>query len=527
MGIIQFYYLEYFIFLEQFLTKYCIIILSFFMKVLIVFVLIALFNNVSGQTSEKLPSNVNKPGYGKFAPTVSADGKRLIFEANFNGYWKLYQTVLKKDNSWTDPEYITKINDFKGSSVFIGGPFLTYDENMIIFTSDCSGGFGDLDLWYSKREGENWSEPVNMGRKINTPSYEGFPSLSADGKDLYFVRNADKNFVDGKHRYKIFVAHKNDNDSWSEPVALPETINQGGEFGPKIMPDNKTLLFSSIRKGGKGDYDLYSSKKLNDNTWSTPKNLTFINTAEEDELPSVPAACDFLYFASGPSSSTNIHRIPVPSEFCFNKSIIVQGYIKDKVTGKPLEASINITDVKDNKPIGTIKSNETDGKYTIVLNVGGKYDFSCTKANYSFYSEILDVTTQTNFTIIEKNIEIIPLAKDVAFTLNNLVFAPNSVKLKEESTPELDRIVKMMQINPNMVVEIGGHTDDNKSIELKYSIELSENRANEVTKYLISKGISSVRLKAKGYGKTQPKFSNETSEGRAKNRRVEFKVIQF
>lgn len=457
----------------------------------------------------------------EFAPTISPDGKTMIFQSNREGGGfddvKLYISH-KTESGWTEPVSLDKVN----SITWDGGPFLTYDQNFLIISSRRSGGQGDVDLWISHRLGDDWARPVNMGPPINTPAYEGFGSLANDDKTLYFMRDTADLRDCG---FDICVSVKQ-GEVWSEPVNLPYPINTAYcEAHPIILPDGKTLIFSSKRPGGFGDYDLYKSERQEDDSWSEPINLgSFINTPADDRVVSIPASGDILYFASGDLDKTDLYSVPIPPDVQPTLVITVSGTVKDASNpDKPLHAEITILDMESAQDTTFVESNQRDGSYIVILNKGKIYDVSVSSPGYTFYSTKFDLTHLEAYDEVTRDILLEPLKTGVKFVLNNIYFELDSYDLLGDSKYELDRVMKLLTENPNMQVEISAHTDSTASEQ--YNLTLSMNRAQSVIDYLTARGVEKSRLIARGFGEKFPIASNATEDGRQMNRRVEFKII--
>lgn len=213
---------------------------------------------------------LNTPDYVEYAPTISADGKTMIFQSNRSdgASYKLYESKLGKDGVWSQPVSLDKINNYGSSNDLIGGPSLSFDGNLLLFFATFNSGFGREDIYYSTREADGWSEPVNLGEAVNSPGYEGFPSISPDLKTLYFVKEKPLDEIDNKtvrknlsFAYTICESHKSNEGVWSTPKELPLPINLYSSKAPRIMADNRTLIFSAIRSEEKLDYDLSNHKK--------------------------------------------------------------------------------------------------------------------------------------------------------------------------------------------------------------------------------------------------------------------------
>jgi OmpA-OmpF porin, OOP family len=479
--------------------------------------------NLKAQDITNIGKPVNTSDHTEYAPTISSDGKTMILESDQSGYWKLYETKKLANGKWSEPVYIEEINDTGDEADFIGGPFLTYDDNYIYYTSDRNDGIGGVDIWYSKKQGKTWSNPKNLGRPINTSNYDGFPSVSPDGHSLYFMRDAKEPSVKDGNCYAIYVSHKIDDGSWGPPEMLPEPINTGCDGWPRIMADNKTLIFSSKRGNNTDNFDLYKTELQDDGTWSKPKPFTFANTDTDDKFVSIPASGDIMYFTVETNGNEDIYFRPVPKDLRQKNNITISGTILDIETKKPVQASLTITNIKTNEVITIVENDPEDGTYMVVLSEGADLDFSASAKGYSFYSEEFDLSNLKEYKDIEKNIELVPLKLNSSFVLNSIIFDNDKWAIRPASIPELNKVVKLLKDNSDLIVEISAHTDALGSAQ--HNQVLSDNRAKSVVDYLISKGINKNRLIAKGYGSKFPKYPNDTEANMSKNRRVEFKIV--
>jgi outer membrane protein OmpA-like peptidoglycan-associated protein len=270
---------------------------------------------------------------------------------------------------------------------------------------------------------------------------------------------------------------------------------------------------------------LYESKFRN-GKWTLPEPLEFMNTDKDDQLIAVPASGDVLYFASTKSNSKDdIYKVELPKKFRPEEVIALQGTIKNDETNKIIPATITVSDIRTKEKVMTVNNDSLTGKYSVYLKEGQKYDFNISAKGYTFYSEVVDADSVKAFKEFKNDVKLKQLKPNISFTLNNVFFEFDSSSLNKNSELELERVLDLMNKNPKMVVEISAHTDDKGSDE--YNNKLSQSRAESVVKFLTDKGVVKERLVAKGYGKTMPFVPNTSDENRAKNRRVEFKVIKF
>ena len=477
------------------------------------------------------PKPSSGTAYSEYSPTISADGRTMVFQADIDEpkRYKIYSKT-KIFDTWSRPIALDRIN----SAYNDGGCFITYDQNYLIFTSDRPGGLGNCDLWISQRNGDDWSEPANMGAPINSASYEGFASLAPDGNTLYFVRECPEK-TSCKDHLGLFYAEKV-NGAWQAPKKMPSPINSDYcEFGPIILADNISLIFSSTRPGGFGGYDLYKSERSEDGTWSEPMNLgSFINTKGEDSLVAIPASGDIMYYTRPLEGSESrrgegirrIVSVPIPEELQQSKVVIVRGTVRDKRnTAKTLFAHITLTDIQnDDRPI-VINSNKQDGAYLVILNKGKTFDFAVKSKGYLFASKRINLTNLQSFKEINEDILLEPLVKGAGIVLHNMYFEFKSYKLLPESKYELNRIIEIMRENPTLTIAVSGHSDIVGSDAA--NLKISKRCAESVVDYLAQRGIPRPRLVAKGYGRSRPVASNKTEEERKKNRRVEIEVLDI
>ncbi|NIK72993.1 outer membrane protein OmpA-like peptidoglycan-associated protein [Thermonema lapsum] len=373
---------------------------------------------------QPLPPPINTAAI-EYAPTVSADGRTMIFETNRNnGKWELYVSYLR-DGKWTTPEPIDSVNAYGSETDLIGGPSISYDGNTLYFFASFKNGYGREDIYYSQRIGNKWSKPKNIGPIINTPAYEGFPCISADGKTLYFIRestNEDNKIITRGDAicYRIFVSEKGKDGEWQKPYPLPIPINLGCEKAPRIMSDNVTLIFSSIREGGIGEFDLYLSRRNEEGDWSTPILMDFASTPERDQFASVSASGDLLYFVT----KDDIYTVPIPPKFRQNRNITIQGYIRDGETKQPLSAHVNVYNAETTERLMRLENNPSDGRYTIVLSEGKRYTIEIEKPGYTVYFFEFDLRKLDKYQEFERNIELFPTAEVYINTIDRLIFEP-------------------------------------------------------------------------------------------------------
>lgn len=407
------------------------------------------------------------------------------------------------------------------------GAFTTSADGRYLFFTSCRrpNGIGSCDLWISVLKGDRWTEPFNVGEPVNSPSWETQPSLSADGKTLYFVSSRPG----GEGGSDIYYSRFNGKRGWTEPINLDSAVNTVyDEQFPFIHPDGKTLYFSSEGHPGFGGSDLFVTRLQDDGSWSTPLNLgSPINTPKDEWNLIVDRTGKMAFFSSngikGGYGGMDIYRFKLPKEVVAEEVTYVKATILDEETREPVSANAEMVDLLDPKERTEAVSLKSTGIFIITLKGGRQYALNVSADGYLFHTE--------HFTLPKgplKTYEITVLLKKPkpgeSVVLKNIFFETDSYDLKSESNVELDKLVSYLNKNPNLRIEIGGHTDNVGSAP--YNQTLSKNRATTVKQYLIDHGIDSSQLESKGYGDTQPIADNSTEEGRALNRRTEVKILE-
>jgi OmpA-OmpF porin, OOP family len=465
----------------------------------------------------------------QYFPVLTADQQELIFTRRFGGGPSddedLVVSRKTKKGRWGVPQSISNnIN----SQLNEGTCTISADGRKLIFTS-CSGrnGLGSCDLYESKKIGGDWTQPRNLGPNVNSAEWESQPSLSADGRTLYFISDRRG----GLGRRDVWVATMNDKGEWNRAKNLGKPINTiYDEMSPFIHVNNRTLYFASNGLTGFGGYDIFYSEK--DSTkWSEPLNFGNIVNNHEDQY-------SFFITADGKKgyysheeprdagySVSHIYEIEIPEDHQVKfKSNYVRGIVRDKETRAPLLAKIELINLAKNEVESLVESDSVTGEYLMVLTQGAEYALYVNKQNYLFQSLNFNYSEVSNFEPIVMNIELEPVKEGSIAILQNIFFDHDKFDLKERSITELQKITKFLIENEHTRVEIGGHTDNSGSAS--YNQQLSEKRARSVYNYLINNGIQSNRLSIRGYGSEHPIASNDTKEGMERNRRIVFKIIR-
>jgi outer membrane protein OmpA-like peptidoglycan-associated protein/tetratricopeptide (TPR) repeat protein len=500
---------------------------------------------------------INSPN-DDYSPCISADGEVLIFSSTRKNAHSpsaiglydsdVYTSTFSK-GGWSAPKNIgSPVNTDKNETA----ASLAYDgQRMLLFKVESD----HADIFESKLNGLKWSAPeAKMPSNVNTTANESYASYEpADIKVFYIYDGKSKGDQD------IFFSGVMDRNKnlWGKGQSVGSEVNSKyNEGSVYIHPDGFTMYFSSQGHNSMGGYDIFKSELIN-GQWSKPVNLGYpINTPYDDLFFAGTANGKHAFIASnraGGAGGLDIYKVtfwgpekqlvvdsedfllaslaepvkePVIEEAVEvqKKSLTVfKGKVVDYLTRKPLEAQLDITDNSNGKIIQTVTSNSATGKFLLSLPSGLNYGIAVRKEGYLFHSENFNLPEFSEFNMVDKEVALKNIAVGSKIALRNVFFATGKADITADSYPELMRLVDLMKQVPKLKIELSGHTDNvgSESINQK----LSQERAEAVKAYLVSKGIKADRLRAKGYGSTQPVESNDTAEGRQSNRRTEYEII--
>jgi len=481
---------------------------------------------------EKIPGGVNTQA-NEYIPVLTGDCKTMYFcgrkRPNNIGGEDIFVSNLI-DNKWDSAQILQQLNTpFSHEaplSISIDG------TEMLLFANG--------NIYSSRKTAAGWSKKEALD-DINSENWEADAMLSSDGNALIFVSNragkigrfvTNTEFHGSKDgNVDIYVVLKT-LQGWSKPINIGETINTPFcERGAFLHPDMKTLYFSSDGHGGLGRLDIFKTTRLTDSSWtqwSEPENLgKQINTHEDDFGYRITTDGLYAYFTLNIENNLDIYYMELPAEARPEFVATVQGRISN-TSNLPIEAKIRWENLTSGESIGAASSSADKGEYFIVLPLGKNYGYFVEKEGYYPVSSNIDLRDKHQNINLINDITLISLEEvfsgKKSVPLKNLFFDNDSYVLKQESYPELKRLSNFITQNNNLIIEISGHTDNNGAPE--YNKKLSDNRANAVRNFLIEKGCKAENMRAVGYGQTAPVASNNSVEGRAQNRRVEFKVLK-
>ena len=457
----------------------------------------------------------------EYLPEVTADENTLIFTRQINRNEDFYKSV-KVDGKWQTATYLSK--NINTPNYNEGAQSISQDGKFLFFTG-CNrpDGLGRCDIYIARKQGDDWGKPYDLNPPVNTPGWESQPSISSDGRTLYFVSNR-KGGYGGYDIWKSTVTDK----GWSEPENLGPNINTSfDEQSPYIHADDSTLYFCSDGWPGLGGKDLFMSRLGKDGKWQKPTNLGYpINSSGDENGLSVNASGQYAYFASNKLSGYggfDIYTFELPVVDRPHMVTYVKGIVTDIKTKEPLEAAVEIIDLEKNVAVYQDYSAADDGDFLATLTAGKNYGLNVSKDGYLFYSANFSLVGREAKEPFILSIELSPIEIGNKVILNNIFFDTNKYDIKPDSKAELQKLIDFLTLNSTIHVEISGHTDNVGNTQLNQV--LSQNRAKAVYQYLVTGGINPARLVYKGYGDTQPIVPNTSDDNRSKNRRTEFKII--
>lgn len=428
---------------------------------------------------------------------LSPDGKEIYLYKGKENNGDIFVSELSKKGEYKKLKPIKRVNSKHRERSFA----LSHDGKTLYFASDNpKTGYGGSDLYYcTRKETGKWDKPRNLGSRINTFQDEISISLSPNDSILYFSSEGH-NSMGG---FDVFKSTREDEHSFSEPVNLGYPINTPNNdvfYFP--LKDNKTAYYSSNREAGVGGMDIYRIIYL-----GAEKDMLMSDAKRE--VAGVIPPYESIFFQ-------------IPQYVEIDSSLLLTGNIIDSESKKPVIAKVEIVDNQLNKVVATEIAGE-QGAYLMKLPSAKTYGVEITADNYLLFLDMVNLDSNRAGDVVHKNFELIRVEVGAKMILTNIYFESAKATLKDESFEGLDKIVRLLQNNSNIRIEISGHTDNVGSD--KTNLKLSNDRAKSVVAYLIKKGIPESRLEYKGYGESQPIAGNDTPEGRSQNRRVEFKVI--
>ena len=476
----------------------------------------------------------------EYYPCITADDATLIYTRRVKDPelipWGMQEDFMVShrdaQGAWQAAKPIPTVNTRQYNE---GAGTLTPDGRFIVFTKCATEdgsyggslqGFGSCDLFISRRIGDRWTPPENLGPPVNSRNWETQPSMASDGRTLYFIRGTQAQ--DGIKSMDIYTTALQEDGTWSKPEKLGANVNTPyQEESVQIHPDGRTLYFSSNGHPGFGGLDIFVSRKEEDGSWGKALNLGYpINTGADENSLLVSADGEVAYFASdreGGLGDLDLYSFELYPEARPLAVSFIRGKVTDRSNGQPVEADVQLYDLATGKLATGAYSDPRTGEFLVCIPAGRSYALNASSEGYLFFSQNYDVATGTPKEPYTLNVPLSPLTAGSVIALRNIFFNTASYDLLPASNAELEKLVQLLRTNTTLRIELGGHTD-NVGADAA-NLTLSDQRAQAVRDFVIAQGIDASRITAKGYGETKPVATNDTEEGRAQNRRTEVTVL--
>ena len=365
---------------------------------------------------------------------------------------------------------------------------------------------------------------------VNNISEHQSGSVSANGKHIVLA-------MEGTSSYGVedlYVCHLQSDGSWSAPKNLGYRLNTPfQEYTPYLAADNETLFFSSNgREGGKGSFDVYMTQRVDDTwqNWTQPINIgSPVNTQGAETSFILSPDGEYAYFVSTTDSDGygDIKRIRIKADIVADSALVTEFEIREETIEYP--KTFLMVNQESGAQINGILSIVSDSLQTTinapdVLVLTHLSDLSLEAKSEGFLGRQLIISEselEANDTL---QIALEPLDVGLTIQLRNVLFYQGTANFIEGSQKELDLVADMMSENPNIKIELAGHTDNVGDPIL--NLQLSNERVQVVKDYLIRKGVQYYRISGKGYGGNKPMVANDTESNKRLNRRVEFTIIE-
>lgn len=471
-----------------------------------------------------------------FGPTELNDGivfsgdKDVAFNSKEsswtgNSYLDLYFTKKDESGQWLNPEVLK--GDINGK--YHEGPAdFTKDGKTVYFTrnnykkrklSDKSEGENNLKLYSAELVNDKWTNIKEM--PFNSDHYStGHPTLSEDEKKMFFISD----MPGGKGGTDVWCVLKQ-KDSWSNPINMGSLINtSGNEMFPYYHNDG-SLYFSSDGHGSMGGLDVFITSLVK-GRWLTPENLNYPLNSSKDDFGFVLSEDDstgFVASARTAGADEMFEFVKRPPTF------FALGVVTSLKTRKPLAGVKVVLSEISGKKIKEMTTN-ADGTYELKLPLNGEFKVHVSKAGFFAKSSSFSNIGKKFSENFEMNLTLDELIIEKPILIENIYYDYDKWFIREDAKPSLNNLVKIMEDNPKIVIELSSHTDSRASG--RYNLILSDKRAHAAVEYIIAKGIKRKRITAKGYG--EKKLINEcdnktecSEEKHQENRRTEFKVTKL
>jgi len=483
-------------------------------------------------------------GHDEYLPMLSPDNRYLYFtrrmpdetkDAADKGFTEQFIKSRKMGRKYSGGIPMPSpfnLGQFQGGvSISVNNKLLFITiVDVIPYRGKDRAGFGRMfdnaDIYFSELKEGKWSKLESIGSNINTPTtWEAQPSISADNKTLYFTRVVNPFGGD----MDIYKCERQKDGSWGDPINLGTPINTpGDEKSPFMHSDSYTLYFSSNYHIGMGGYDIfYAQMNGETNKFKEPINIgNPINTPKDEHGFIVSKDGDKAYYGSDEDGKDlNIYSFELYEEARPKAVAFVNGEIKNNLGEVPEGAQVLLKNTATNQEVEAVIDEET-GDYVAVIAIDPDQDVMLTakKKGFAFSSQLISSDEiVVGKPVKTEKVKIKPIEIGESYQINDINFATNSYEITPRITTVLNEFIDFLKLNDNLKIAINGYTDNVG--DPTENLTLSENRAQAVFNYLVLEDIDASRLTYKGFGESNPIATNETEEGKRKNRRTEFVIV--
>lgn len=420
--------------------------------------------------------------------------------------------------AWSKPESLSvSINTDRNE----GTASISADGRTIVFTG-CNkpNGVGSCDLYISYKQEDAWSRPELLSEAVNTLYWESQPSLTQDGRQLYFVSKRP----DGMGGQDIWWSEKISGE-WAPAINLGPTVNTSfDDCSPYIHPNAKTLFFASRGRLGFGGYDLYRTEQTSRMEWVEPLNLGYPINTHGNQVGYTISADGWAYYSDNTSDrQSKLFRFKMPPDLLPEAPLFaLTGYITDASNKQPLSAEVNVADLASDSTLLITQSEARNGEFKLLMEANEAAYLYIKKKGYLLYkasfAELYAASTVAD-------ISLVPLKVGDRIILKDVLFDFNSADLDVGATKELDQAAAFLMANPEVKIEIAGHTDAEGNDD--YNLKLSNSRAGSVYRYFLQKSVPKENLVFRGYGESKPIAVGTDAPVAALNRRIELIITSI
>jgi len=482
---------------------------------------------------EKLAASINSP-FDEIMPVIAPDGRLLFIDRknhvnNIGGGTNddIWYATLQTDGQWSDAKHLpAPLNNNShnyvctvtpdGNTLLLANKYVK--EGKSIGGVSMSDRINSLDEW-------TFPEEVKIDNYYNLNQYAEF-FLANNKKSLLLAIERRDSYGERD----LYVSFAKLDSTWSEPQSLGNAINTAGiELTPFLAADNRTLYFSSTGFSGYGETDIFMSRRLDDTwaKWTEPVNIgSFLNSKDWDASCTIDAKGEYVYFVSYYNSnngSADIFRAKLPTELRPAPVVLISGKVLNSKTKEPISAEIIYEVLETASQVGLAKANPTTGEYKIILPAKDAYGFWAKAKGYFPVSQNIDLTGVNEYQERTQDLLLTPIEAGQSISLNNIFFEQGTEILLQQSYSELERVLTILHDNPQIRIQLEGHTDIDGVPEL--NMKLSYARVNFIKQFFVNKGIMPERINMQTFGDMQPVTRQRDEKSKKANRRVELRII--